>query len=51
MPIPSVKKHQLVMFVVSPHVAREETQQHADCVFLGEAEGRMEQVFTDFKNR
>ena len=28
----------------------EETQQHADCVFLGEAEGRMEQVFADFKN-
>lgn len=28
----------------------EETQQHADCVFLGEAEGRMEQVFSDFQN-
>lgn len=28
----------------------EETQKHADCVFLGEAEGRMEQVFVDFKN-
>ena len=28
----------------------EETQKHADCVFLGEAEGRMEQVFADFKN-
>lgn len=28
----------------------EETQQHADSVFLGEAEGRMEQVFDDFKN-
>ncbi|MGB5217457.1 MAG: cobalamin-dependent protein [Smithella sp.] len=28
----------------------EETQLHADCVFLGEAEGRMEQVFSDFRN-
>lgn len=28
----------------------EETQEHADSVFLGEAEGRMEQVFEDFKN-
>ena len=27
----------------------EETMQHADAVFLGEAEGRMEQVFSDFK--
>ncbi len=28
----------------------EETAAHADAVFLGEAEGRMEEVFTDFKN-
>jgi radical SAM superfamily enzyme YgiQ (UPF0313 family) len=28
----------------------EETMLHADSVFLGEAEGRMEQVFDDFKN-
>jgi len=28
----------------------EGTQEHADCVFLGEAEGRMEQVFSDFQN-
>jgi radical SAM superfamily enzyme YgiQ (UPF0313 family) len=28
----------------------EETAVHADSVFLGEAEGRMEQVFTDFRN-
>jgi len=28
----------------------EETQLHADAVFIGEAEGRMEQVFADFKN-
>ena len=29
----------------------EETMLHADSVFLGEAEGRMEEVFTDFRNR
>lgn len=28
----------------------EETKEHADAVFIGEAEGRMEQVFADFKN-
>ena len=28
----------------------EETIEHADSVFLGEAEGRMEDVFNDFKN-
>jgi len=28
----------------------EETSQHSDAVFLGEAEGRMEQVFDDFRN-
>jgi radical SAM superfamily enzyme YgiQ (UPF0313 family) len=28
----------------------EETAQHADAVFLGEAEGRMEQVLDDFRN-
>lgn len=28
----------------------EETMIHADSVFLGEAEGRMEQVFADFRN-
>ena len=28
----------------------EETMRHADAVFLGEAEGRMEAVFEDFKN-
>ena len=27
----------------------EESQQHADAVFLGEAEGRMEEVFADFE--
>jgi len=29
----------------------EEAARHADSVFLGEAEGRMEQVFADLKNR
>lgn len=28
----------------------EETMQHADAVFLGEAEGRMEEIFHDFRN-
>ena len=28
----------------------EETMQHADSVFLGEAEGRMEEVFADFRH-
>ena len=28
----------------------EETQAHADAVFIGEAEGRMEKVFTDLRN-
>jgi len=28
----------------------EETGKHADSVFIGEAEGRMEKVFSDFKN-
>ncbi|MFH0975711.1 MAG: cobalamin-dependent protein [Spirochaetota bacterium] len=28
----------------------EETAEHADSVFLGEAEGRMEEIFIDFKN-
>ena len=28
----------------------EETMAHADAVFLGEAEGRMEEVFADFRN-
>ncbi|MCP3944575.1 MAG: radical SAM protein [Desulfobacteraceae bacterium] len=28
-----------------------EVMEHADSVFLGEAEGRMEQVFEDFKNK
>ena len=45
------KKGIKVMFGgIATMLHAEETQQHADCVFLGEAEGRMEQVFADFKN-
>jgi radical SAM superfamily enzyme YgiQ (UPF0313 family) len=29
----------------------EDTMEHADAVFLGEAEGRMEEVLNDFRNR
>jgi len=35
---------------ISTMLHAEETMQHADAVFLGEAEGRMEEVFNDFKN-
>ncbi len=35
---------------ISTMLHAEETMLHADSVFLGEAEGRMEEVFTDFKN-
>ena len=34
---------------ISTMLHAEETMQHADSVFLGEAEGRMEQVFSDFR--
>jgi radical SAM superfamily enzyme YgiQ (UPF0313 family) len=34
---------------ISTMLHAEETQAHADSVFLGEAEGRMEQVFADFQ--
>lgn len=34
---------------ISTMLHAEETMQHADSVFLGEAEGHMEQVFNDFK--
>ena len=34
---------------ISTMLHAEETMEHADSVFLGEAEGRMEQVFDDFK--
>ena len=35
---------------ISTMLHAEETTQYADAVFLGEAEGRMEEVFNDFKN-
>jgi len=35
---------------ISTMLHAEETMNHADSVFLGEAEGRMETVFTDFRN-
>jgi radical SAM superfamily enzyme YgiQ (UPF0313 family) len=35
---------------ISVMLHAEETMLHADSVFLGEAEGRMEEVFTDFRN-
>jgi len=35
---------------ISTMLHAEETMLHADSVFLGEAEGRMEEVFTDFKS-
>lgn len=35
---------------ISTMLHAEETLGHADSIFLGEAEGRMEEVFNDFKN-
>ena len=35
---------------ISTMLHAEETLQYADSVFLGETEGRMEQVFSDFQN-
>ncbi len=35
---------------ISTMLHAEETMEHADSVFLGEAEGRMEQVLDDFRN-
>ncbi len=35
---------------ISTMLHAEETMQYADSVFLGEAEGRMEEVFNDFRN-
>jgi len=35
---------------ISTMLHAEETMEHADSVFLGEAEGHMEQVFKDFRN-
>lgn len=39
----------VIMGGISTMLHAEESQLHADAVFLGEAEGRMERVFTDFK--
>jgi len=39
----------VMMGGISTMLHAEESQLHADAVFLGEAEGRMEQVFADFK--
>jgi len=45
------KRGKKVMFGgISTMLHAEETMLHADCVFLGEAEGHMEQVFQDFRN-
>ncbi len=35
---------------ISTMLHAEETMEHADSIFLGEAEGRLEQVFSDFRN-
>ncbi|MEI6124616.1 MAG: radical SAM protein [Bacteroidota bacterium] len=35
---------------ISTMLHAEETMEHADSIFLGEVEGRLEQVFSDFKN-
>ena len=35
---------------ISTMLHAEETLEHADSIFLGEVEGRLEEVFTDFKN-
>ena len=35
---------------ISTMLHAEEVMEHADCVFLGEAEGRMEQVLSDFRS-
>lgn len=45
------KRGKQVMFGgISTMLHAEETVEHADSVFLGESEGRMEQVFEDWKN-
>jgi len=36
---------------IAPSLHTEETMQHADSVFIGEADGRMEQVLADFRNK
>ena len=41
---------QVIFGGIATMLHADETRQHADAVFLGEAEGRMEQVFADFKS-
>ncbi len=41
---------QVIFGGIATMLHAEETAKHADAVFLGEAEGRMEEVFTDFEN-
>jgi radical SAM superfamily enzyme YgiQ (UPF0313 family) len=45
-----VKGVKVIFGGIATMLHAEETGQHADAVFLGEAEGRMERVFADFKN-
>lgn len=45
------RRGKLVIFGgISTMLHAEETMEHADSVFLGEAEGKMEEVFDDFRN-
>lgn len=45
------RRGKTVMFGgISTMLHAEETLQHADCIFLGESEGRMEEVMDDFRN-
>jgi radical SAM superfamily enzyme YgiQ (UPF0313 family) len=41
---------QVIFGGIATMLHADETRQHADAVFLGEAEGRMERVFADFKS-
>jgi len=43
------KKTKVIFGGISTMLHAEETMQHADTVFLGEAEGKMEKVFSDFR--
>ncbi len=42
--------HTVMMGGIAIMLHQEEAAQHADCLFLGEAEGRMEEVIRDFEN-
>lgn len=45
-----MKGKKVIFGGISTMLHAEETMQHADCVFMGEAEGRMEEVLNDFQN-